>query len=231
MEKRSLEYLLGQGMSVEQIANRFGKDPSAVSSWLKKYGLVSPQSEKHAAKGGIERDRLEILVDRGMTIAEIAADVGLSKATVRHWLRKYGMRTHNSLGRRPRAVAQASKDAGLLTVTMRCARHGETEFFLEGRGYYRCKRCRSEAVSRRRRKVKEILVREAGGRCVICGYDRHPCVLQFHHLDPATKRIVGCARGVSHALAALREEARGCVLLCANCHAEVENGLAELPLE
>ena len=28
-----------------------------------------------------------------MTIAEIAAEVGLSKATVRHWLGRYGLRT------------------------------------------------------------------------------------------------------------------------------------------
>jgi len=35
---------------------------------------------------------------------------------------------------------------------------------LEGRGYYRCVRCRSEAVSKRRRTVKRKLVEEAGGR-------------------------------------------------------------------
>jgi hypothetical protein len=27
-----------------------------------------------------------------------------------------------------------------------------------------------------------------------------------------------------------REEAAKCVLLCANCHAEVENGVADLPV-
>jgi transposase len=231
MEKRTLEQLLEQGLSVEQIGKRFGKDPSTVSYWMAKYGLVSPYREKHAAKGGIERGRLEALVECGMTIAEIAQEVKLSKATVRHWLRQYGLRTHNTRGRRPREVAQAAKDAGLLTVTMTCAHHGETEFFLEGRGYYRCKRCRSEAVSRRRRKVKEILVAEAGGRCVICGYDRHPCVLEFHHRDRETKRLMGSARGASYALNALREEAKGCVLLCSNCHAEVENGLVQLPLQ
>ena len=37
--------------------------------------------------------------------------------------------------------------------------HGETDFWLNGRGYYRCKRCRSAAVARRRRKVKESLSR------------------------------------------------------------------------
>ena len=93
MDKESLELLLAQGVSIERIAKRFRKDPSTVSYWMKKHGLTSPYAEKHAAKGGIERERLEALVEAGMTIAEIAADVGRSKATVRHWLRRYGLRT------------------------------------------------------------------------------------------------------------------------------------------
>jgi hypothetical protein len=114
---------------------------------------------------------------------------------------------------------------------MTCKRHGETEFRLEGRGYYRCKRCRSEAVSRRRQKVKAILVAEAGGKCAICGYDRHVAALGFHHVDPGLKIMNVSARGVALALSTLRAEAEKCVLLCANCHAELENGAAELPIK
>jgi hypothetical protein len=116
-------------------------------------------------------------------------------------------------------------------INMTCRHHGETEFFLEGRGYYRCKRCRSEAVSRRRRKLKAALVAEAGGRCRICGYDKNPRALEFHHLDPLTKRMPLSAAGIAYALETLREEAKKCVLLCANCHAEVENGIAIVPIE
>ena len=54
-------------------------------------------------------------------------------------------------------------------------------------GSYRCKQCRLEQVSRWRRRVKAKLVAEAGGRCVLCGYDRCLAALQFHHLDRATK--------------------------------------------
>ncbi len=89
--------------------------------------------------------------------------------------------------RRPR-VAGAARDAGMLTTTMTCPRHGTTEFVIEGRGYYRCKRCRADGVVRHRQKVKAILVEEAGGRCVICGYARHLQALQFHHVDPGDKR-------------------------------------------
>ena len=118
----------------------------------------------------------------------------------------------------------------MLEVTRVCAHHGETEFLLEGRGYYRCKRCRSEAVARRRRRLKAILVAEAGGRCCLCGYDRSVAALHFHHVDPEGKRMPVSARGIAYALDTLRAEARKCVLLCSNCHAEVENGLATVTL-
>jgi transposase-like protein len=72
MDRDSLTALLTQGLSVEKIAARFGKHPSTVSYWMAKYGLEAPNRAKHAAKGGIERGRLEELVGDGMTIAEIA---------------------------------------------------------------------------------------------------------------------------------------------------------------
>jgi hypothetical protein len=79
MEKESLQRLLHQGLSVERIAKRFAKDPSTVSYWMAKHGLESPYKQRHAAKGGIERQRLEQLVEAGCTIADIAEEVGRSK--------------------------------------------------------------------------------------------------------------------------------------------------------
>lgn len=198
MDRASLEQLLGQGLSLAEIGRRFGRHEATVSYWVKKYGLEAVHHGKYAARGGIPRDHLETLIQAGMSIAEIAEAVGRSKATVRHWLIRYGLKTRNSRGRRPSAQAETAKQAGLATVPMRCARHGETEFWLTGRGYYRCKRCRSDAVARRRRKVKTILVREAGGACCICGYDRTMRALHFHHVEPSQKRHEINAKGVAH---------------------------------
>jgi transposase-like protein len=231
VDKESLALLLADGVSVEKIAKQFGKDPSTVSYWMKKHGLEAPNRDKHAAKGGIERDVLEPLVEAGMTIAEIAEAVRRSKGTVRHWMRKYGLRTKNASGRESAEGSRAARAAGLLTTTMTCVRHGEAEFVLEGRGYYRCKQCRAEHVVRHRRKLKTILVEEAGGKCVLCGYDRNVRALEFHHVDPREKRLTLSANGVTLSLDALRAEARKCVLLCSNCHAEVEDGMALVPLE
>ncbi len=85
-----------------------------------------------------------------------------------------------------------------------------------------------ERVAAYRRRVKEILVEEAGGECRVCGYDIYIGALHFHHLDPTLKRFGVSHGGTTGSLGAMWEEARKCVLLCANCHAEVEAGLVLL---
>ncbi len=229
MERAALEQLLGQGLSLAEIGGRFGLHEATVSRWMERHGLQAANREKHASRGGLNREPLEALIDERATIAEIAEALDRSKATVRHWLIRHGLKTHNGRGRRGLEQARLAKETGLRVVTMYCKRHGQTEFALTGRGGYRCKQCRSAAVSRRRRKVKAILVGEAGGRCCVCGYDRNMRALHFHHLDPSQKRHEINAKGVAIALDKLRVEARKCVLLCSNCHAEVEDGMLSVP--
>jgi hypothetical protein len=75
---------------------------------------------------------------------------------------------------------------------------------------------------------KRILVEEAGGVCTVCGYSRCIVALEFHHVAREDKRFSMSHRGVTRSLERAREEARKCVLLCANCHAEVEAGVVVL---
>jgi len=114
----------------------------------------------------------------------------------------------------------------------RCERHGLTEFanYSRGKGSYRwcCKRCVGEAVTRRKQKLKRILVAEAGGRCAVCGYDTCIVNLTFHHVDPCQKSFEMSMR-TGKSISRFREEARKCVLVCANCHGEIETGLIPSP--
>jgi transposase len=229
MDRDSLKAMLEQGLSLNEIGRRFDRHESTVGYWVRKHGLEAVNAGLRAPRGALSRARVESLAESGMSIAQIAVETERSRTTVRHWMRSYGIKTRAQRDR-PGSTARAKKE-GRAILLRKCRTHGLTEFWLEGRGYYRCKRCRAERVSDRRRKIKQILISEAGGRCVLCGYERCVAALHFHHVDPATKSFHLSMQGVSRSLRAARAEMAKCVLLCANCHAEVEQGSAVLPPE
>jgi 5-methylcytosine-specific restriction endonuclease McrA len=222
MDRARLHEQLAAGRSIEAIARDVDRDPSTVAYWVTKYGLVSMHAEKHAARGGIAREQLEPLVARSYTVEQIAHELEFGATTVRYWLKRHGLTTARTIAPAPEERPEE--------ILRRCQRHGVTVHVLAARGRrYRCKRCRAEAVSARRRRVKLALVAEAGGACCLCGYDRYPGALQFHHINPAEKSFAIADRGLARSIDRARAEARKCVLVCANCHAELEAGLATIP--
>lgn len=224
MDRDWLAARLDAGDSIEAIAREVGKHPSTVSYWVNKHGLKSGYAPTHAARGPLSREVLVELVEAGLSVRQIAATVDRSAATVRHWLRHFDLRTQ------PSRYGPRGGTAGA-ELMRECTRHGWTWFRRTGTSNrYRCAKCVVESVSARRRRVKEILVAEAGGRCAACGYADCIGVLQFHHVDPATKRFHLGREGVARSLNRARAEARKCILLCANCHAEVELGFRALPV-
>ena len=218
VERDWLEAQFGRGKSLEQIGRDIGVHASTVAYWARKHGLRSLGAERFAARGAPDREHLERLVREGASLREIAKALDRSIATVRHWLRRWEIERSDC-----RRKAPLPPDAPR-EIEMTCPRHGATGFRLDARGTYRCPRCAQDRVAERRRKVKRILVAEAGGRCRMCGYDRCVAALQFHHVDPHGKSFTLSAQGVTRGLDKAREEARKCVLLCANCHAELEAG-------
>jgi predicted transcriptional regulator len=228
MDRGMLERYLKQGLSLSQIGVLVNRDRSTVGYWVKRHGLVANGRAKHAPRGGLTRAQLEPLVDKRLSLEEIAKTLGVSVSTVRHWLKKYGLPTDVAYRRRKRRLAEAGL-SGVRKAEMDCRNHGTATFVLDSRGSWRCNQCRAEGVAARRRKVKEILVEEAGGECAICGYNRHVAALHFHHLDPSSKSFAIAHEGVTRAIDTMRKEVKKCVLLCATCHAEVEAGVATLP--
>jgi transposase-like protein len=223
VDREWLREQLAAGRSIEAIAREVGRHPSSVAYWVNKHGLASMHAVKHSAKGPVERVVLEQLVEERLTIEQIGRRLGIGSAAVRHWLRKYGLRT----ARARRGSSETPVDR---EVIRECQRHGWTVFVVSGTDKrLRCKRCRSDHVSARRRRVKAILVAEAGGCCQLCGYDRYAGALQFHHRDPTEKAFGLATQGVARSLSRARAEVIKCILLCANCHAEVEGGLANIP--
>jgi transposase len=226
MMKGELEEYLAEGLSLEQIAERIGRHPSTVSYHLKKHGLKALGHELHAPNGKVDPERLRDLIDGGATLREAADQLEVSYSTVRHWMKRLGLEPATVRRRREDRQARAN---GIYGVERVCPQHGKTIFVARPEGGFRCGKCRIAAVGRWRRRVKQRLVIRAGGACAICGYSRYYGALQFHHLDPDSKRFSISRSGTTRAYAEVCAEADKCILLCANCHAEIEAGVADLP--
>lgn len=106
-----------------------------------------------------------------------------------------------------------------------CKTHGLTSHVMEGRGYFRCKKCRTANVHKRRLKFKSLCVEYKGGCCELCGYDKYQGALEFHHLDPKEKDFQ-LSKTLSWDKA--KTEMDKCIMLCANCHREVHAGLVKV---
>jgi len=78
-------------------------------------------------------------------------------------------------------------------------------------------------IHRKIRRAKGLLrfKQEAGGKCQICGYNKCLAALHFHHKNPSEKKysISQCIDYIS--TKTVREEVKKCILVCANCHAEI----------
>jgi transposase len=225
IDRKTLTALLAEGRSIESIARELGRAPSTVGYWVNKYGLSSQHASRHAAHGGLAREELEALLGEGISIRAMAERLGVSYTTVRHWLQRYELATPRA---RRLAETAPARAAGAETTEANCPVHGLTTFVRRGTDGFRCRECRSAAVQRRRREIKRVLVEEAGGCCVLCGYRGSLAGLHFHHLDRTEKAFALSRHGVTRSMAAARAEASKCALLCSNCHAEVEAGTAKL---
>ena len=68
-----------------------------------------------------------------------------------------------------------------------------------------------------------------GDKCAICGYNKCPSALEFHHLDPEQKEFtLGSNTNKSTEIAL--NETKKCILVCANCHREIHANLLNINL-
>lgn len=83
----------------------------------------------------------------------------------------------------------------------------------------------SKDVINFRKRRKQLLVKISGGKCNICGYNRIIAALEFHHLNPQEKEYGLAQNGNCHSLDKDLHELSKCILVCANCHREIHEGL------
>jgi hypothetical protein len=103
----------------------------------------------------------------------------------------------------------------------------------------RCKACQNKARRSRNAVNKTVAKwkREKGAPrikaakdalrskgCTICGYDKCMAALHFHHVRGKSASVSSVKTSVS----AMKSEACKCIVLCANCHAEVHEGVVSI---
>lgn len=96
----------------------------------------------------------------------------------------------------------------------------------QGRLKAYCKNCWTLRKRGYVQRFKLQCVKYKGGQCYLCGY--HKCIgaLEFHHLDPTQKDFGISKRGGRGAFTdKVKVELDKCILVCANCHREIHDGM------
>ena len=98
----------------------------------------------------------------------------------------------------------------------------------KGKVHSHCRKCIHQNTLDRQRAFKQKLVDIKGGKCVKCGYNKSNAALQFHHLDPEEKdfqfskyRLTSFEKNKDK----IMKELDKCILVCANCHAEIHSAM------
>lgn len=83
-----------------------------------------------------------------------------------------------------------------------------------------CKLCSKSQATERQRGLKLKAIEYLGGKCYVCGYDKCPAALEFHHRNPEQKDFEISKTNLTAWNSQITDELDKCVLLCANCHRE-----------
>jgi len=75
----------------------------------------------------------------------------------------------------------------------------------------------------KQKRIQLILRLKING-CAICGYNECNRALDFHHSNPEDKKFLINTENIHHKYTnkEIVEELNKCVLLCKNCHCEIE---------
>lgn len=167
----------------------------------------------------MERLVLEPLVKQGIGLRPMAKLLGTSPTNVRYWMRKYGL----NLKQRPFGQGYVARP-----TPYKCGRCGETDsekFYGHKRRI--CGQCHNAYNLKQGQDKRLRAIKELGGRCIICGFDRYPCSLDFHHKNRRVKDPnYRSMRGWSWKKILI--ELEKCILLCKNCHAAIHAGFLEI---
>jgi len=151
----------------------------------------------------MKKEQLEKLVEEGYSIRKIAKETKKGYSTIRYWLNHYELKTT------PRRSPYLCKT---------CGESNPNNFYQRRKS--ECRFCSVEKDKKRLKSYKQLSVEYKGGKCAICNYNKSIEALQFHHLDPK-KKDPNYTSMKNWSFESKKKELDKCILVCANCHAEI----------
>jgi|FAXJ01.1.fsa_nt_gi hypothetical protein len=108
--------------------------------------------------------------------------------------------------------------------------HPLSEFSFRNSGHHRsyCHTCENQRSVKYGRIMKQRIIDYLGGKCSICNYNKSSRALHAHHRDPSQKLFTLSERKCLNWEDTKRELDK-CILVCANCHGEIHDGITPLP--
>jgi hypothetical protein len=151
----------------------------------------------------IGKETLQKFIEDKLSTYQVAAKLGCSPSNIRYLIHKYGL--HPSFGPHGKGRRTRLPEEHAARVV--------------------------EYVVAHRRRLKDRAIEYKGGRCQLCSYAKCNGALEFHHVNKATKRFGLAKNGRIRSWTLIRAELDKCILICSNCHREVEAGIRLVPRE
>lgn len=92
-----------------------------------------------------------------------------------------------------------------------------------------CYECHPNGYRLDRHLIIKMLKKKLNNECALCGYNKCLNALEFHHLNPNEKDIIVSDDKIS--FTKIIEESKKCILICANCHREVHEGVTIIEIK
>jgi len=176
----------------------------------------------------MDKEKLENLISWNMSQRDLAAYLKSSQTNIRHWLKKYNLSTNRK--KHNKGAGAVSPDRKICPSCNSEKPH--SEFYKRQRGGHdpssQCKPCNNADKLKRQRGFKQKAVDYKGGECQCCGYNKCNNALDFHHVDPKTKKFGIGKQRRTNLTDEIKEELDKCVLVCSNCHREIHAGVIKL---
>lgn len=200
-----------EGMAISEIADEIHADRHTVSNWLKKCGVELRTNSESKLSGLVKPTKEEIgrmYLGDGMSLSEIANEVGVCCATVFNWMQKYGIKTRtiseSQLGdsvklskkdlkemysdqlMTPLEIGQVCGVSGRTVLNWICVYGIESrlnsDYVGKNHGNWRGGISFEPYCDKFNNKFKELVRERDGYICQLCGCEQNGRKLDVHHI-------------------------------------------------